>query len=276
MATYYSRMTADGLATVAAAYAAGELVGLMEVAIGDGGGASYDPTGAETALVNEVARVAITNIDRVVGEPTHLRISAVVPASLGNFWVREAGVYDADGVLFAIVKHPPFFKPAVADGGGMDLNLNLVLVVNADVGVTIVQEDGAAFASQDWVRSNRDYFAVVDKVGAPPVSPALGAQYLINVGATGEFAGGDDRIAIWRGDDLGWQIFAPKPGATVLVAASGLYWRYTGAAWRQAMASEAEHLAGASTSLITNPAGVLAMINYVVKSRRALRHYLAG
>jgi hypothetical protein len=275
-ATYYARMTAAGLAAVAAAYDAGELVGLMEVAVGDGGGANYDPTGAETALVNELARITISNLERVIGEPTHLRISAVIPASTGGFWVREAGVFDADGTLFAIIKHPPFYKPTVADGGGMDLLLNLVVVVNADVDVTIIQEDGATFASQDWARSNRDFYALVDKVTAPPVSPLLGAQYLINVGATGDFAGGDDRIAIWRGDELGWQIFAVKPGCTVLVASTSLYWRYTGSVWRQIMASEAEHVAGSSTSLFSNPAGVVAMLKAFAKDHRAQRHYLAG
>lgn len=274
-ATYYARMTAAGLAAVAAAYEVGDVVGLMEMGVGDGGGVSYNPTGAETELVNQRARVSLSAVERVAGEPTHLRVSAVIPASVGGWWIREAGLFDADGVLFAIAKFPPTYKPTIADGGGYDLIVSMTIVVNAAVSVSILQDDSNVYATQDWTITHLDFHAVTNRVVAPPATPAIGETYLILASATGAFEDQDAKLAYWRGAEQGWLIFAPRAGVTICDAATGLFWRFTGAAWRALMASEAEHLAS-SASLFANPAGVAAMIASYAKSRRGRTYFMGG
>jgi len=66
-------------------------------------------------------------------------------------------------------------------------------------------------------------------VSAPPADPAEGQCWIVSPGATGDWAGRDDQLAIYSGG--GWRFVAPVPGMAVWDKAAGLARRWTGAAW---------------------------------------------
>ena len=61
--SYYSLITNNGLLKEAEANApGGSAIDLTHIAVGDANGTSYNPTGAQTALVHEVYRTTLTHV----------------------------------------------------------------------------------------------------------------------------------------------------------------------------------------------------------------------
>ncbi|MCW7544922.1 DUF2793 domain-containing protein [Aurantimonas litoralis] len=103
---------------------------------------------------------------------------------------------------------------------------------------------------------------------APPGSPADGDRYIVLPTGTGDFAGHDNQIAMWAGDD--WVFADPVAGLQVQ------YWdtrqivlRFDGTSWAEDLATETaagrvelatieEARDGTSTTLAVTPAGVAA------------------
>lgn len=70
-------------------------------------------------------------------------------------------------------------------------------------------------------------------VSSPPASPAVGDMAIVAGGATGDFSGQDDSIALFTVD--GWRFFAPFGGCAVYENGSGDVWRYSsGGEWAAA------------------------------------------
>lgn len=149
---FYMKLTAAGLAAYAAAAVSEEPIVVADIVIGDGDGAVVEPTGAETALYNQVAVLTVT--DKVVDEdhPTWAIFKTLIPAETGGFTIREVGFRDGEGVLLAIGKYPEQYKPLAADGFAEDLTLELaVAVANADL--LVISESSVVLASQAFVRT---------------------------------------------------------------------------------------------------------------------------
>lgn len=128
MSDYYTIFTNIGLAKMANALALGQAVVLTHFAVGDGGiEGAYNPTATQTALVNETYRAPInaSNVDE--DNPSWLIVEAVIPANQGGWYVREAGIFDQDGDMIAVIRYPETFKPVLASGVGKDLYLRAIL-----------------------------------------------------------------------------------------------------------------------------------------------------
>lgn len=125
---YYTIITDLGLAKEAAAHSSGGTqVQLLEMAVGDGLGFMYDPDPSMTALKNEVFRININRVYVDSDHPTQLVVEGVIPEDVGPFHIREIGIYDIDGELFAIGKYPETFKPELSSGSGKDLYIRMIL-----------------------------------------------------------------------------------------------------------------------------------------------------
>lgn len=140
--TYYTLVTDIGLAKLANALALGQAVTLTHFAVGDGGGAAYDPLQSAAALKREVYRAPINAISTDPATPTWLTVEAVIPATVGGWTVREAGVFDGDGDLIAIAKYPESVKPALESGVGKDLYCRLIFE-HANVSTVTLKIDPA-------------------------------------------------------------------------------------------------------------------------------------
>jgi len=85
---------------LATAAGSGSQVRIAEIALGDGNGATYDPTHDQTALVRERSRRAIDSAFLSGGNTWVVR--AEFPTDTPAFSVREIGFFDEDGDLIAI------------------------------------------------------------------------------------------------------------------------------------------------------------------------------
>ena len=143
-------LTVTGQNKFAAALAGGDPVNLTEFAVGDGGGDYYTLDESQTALVNETWRGDInrvyvdpTNLDQVVGE-------ALIPAGVGGWTIREAGLFDADGDLIAVALYPLTEKPAPGSGSEKEIYARMVLqVTNGGSAVITVSQDLTMATLQD-------------------------------------------------------------------------------------------------------------------------------
>ena len=125
---YFSLVTNHGLIKEAASNEpGGTAIDLTEMAVGDSNGAYYDPVGSETTLVNEVHRVTLTHVVVDENNTNQLIVEAVLDETIGPFYIREVGIFDSNGDLFAIGKYPETFKPNLPAGSGKRLYIRMIL-----------------------------------------------------------------------------------------------------------------------------------------------------
>ncbi len=150
---FYTRLTNQGSAALNAAITGGSSITLAEISLGDGNGASYDPDGSEATLVNEVHRIAISSIAPDPQNPAWLILEAIIPPDIGGWWIREAGVFDENGDLFAIAKYPPTYKAVLSDGTASTLTIQVVLQITNTDTINLVVNPLDGYATQGWVLS---------------------------------------------------------------------------------------------------------------------------
>lgn len=138
--TYYSLITNNGLLKEAAAkILGGSQVNLTHLAVGDSNGASYNPSGAQTALVRELYRTTLTHAAIDENNPNQLIVEAVISETVGSFYIREVGIFDEDGDLFAIGKYPETFKSTTNSGSGKRLYIRMILGFASAPEVSLIQ-----------------------------------------------------------------------------------------------------------------------------------------
>ena len=154
MKPYRTVHTPAGLAMMAAAQASGSPINLVEMAVGDGNGNPVAPEDLTTGLVRERYRATINSATQHPGEPNRWTVELVIPVSIGGFVMREAGVFDSNGTLFAVANLPDAQKPAEADGAYSDTVVRMeFLVTNAD-DITFQIDPSAIVATRTWIMNN--------------------------------------------------------------------------------------------------------------------------
>lgn len=141
--TYYSLITNNGLLKEAAANApGGSAIDLTHIAVGDANGTSYNPTGAQTALVHEVYRTTLTHVVIDEDNSNQLIVEGVINEEIGPFTIREVGIFDSEGELFAIGKYPETLKSTSESGSGKRLYIRMILgFTNAPQVNLVLSED---------------------------------------------------------------------------------------------------------------------------------------
>lgn len=124
---YYSIITNSGLAKHAAASLGGAPIDLTHLAVGDSNGTSYNPVATATALQNERHRTSVTYVVLDEANPNQVIVEAIIDETIGPFYIREVGIFDSDGDLFAIGKFPETFKPNLPSGSGKRLYVRMIL-----------------------------------------------------------------------------------------------------------------------------------------------------
>lgn len=140
MNEYYSIITNTGLAKNAAA-SLGTKLNLTHIAVGDSNGTAYNPASDATKLKNELHRTATTYVTIDEHNPNQLVIEAIVGEEIGPFYIREVGVFDSDGDLFAIGKFPETFKPNLPSGSGKRLYIRMILGFTSTPQVNLIISD---------------------------------------------------------------------------------------------------------------------------------------
>lgn len=118
---YGTILTALGLELITQAVTEGKKVSIAYLAVGDGGGAYYLPTGDMGALKNEVWRGAVKSI-KVNGEsPNMIDVEAVIPANVGGWTIREMCLFTDAGEMLAICNTPDTEKVIITAGAAGEI-----------------------------------------------------------------------------------------------------------------------------------------------------------
>ncbi|WP_022955763.1 phage tail-collar fiber domain-containing protein [Perlucidibaca piscinae] len=151
--TYKTLHTTYGLAKIASAELTNTPINLTEMAVGDGNGNPTEPNEGQEVLVREIYRSTINQVFQNPDDPTEFTAQLLIPSSEGGFVLREVGVYDEDGGLFAVGNLPDTYKPTASEGAVSDTVVNVVFkVTNADV-ISITLDPSIVVATHTWVQN---------------------------------------------------------------------------------------------------------------------------
>lgn len=155
---FFSLITNQGTTKIAAALESGKMVKLTHFAVGDANGnASFQPTPEMTALVkqvypaNTVEKAQISNISRKKNDPNYVILDLLIDEEAGPFTVREVGIYDEDGDLFAIANHPELAKQPKSTGNHSQLIIQILLYTESAESITLEIDPNTVHASKAYV-----------------------------------------------------------------------------------------------------------------------------
>lgn len=151
--TYFALLTAVGEAKLANAVALNTPLQISRMAVGDGNGALPVPTRERTALVNEQYRADLNELKIDPANPSQIIAELVIPETTGGWWMRELGLYDADGDLVAYANCPPSYKPLMAEGSGRVQLLRMVLIVSSTAAVQLKTDPTVVLATRAFVET---------------------------------------------------------------------------------------------------------------------------
>ncbi|WP_244269280.1 phage tail protein [Pantoea septica] len=77
--------------------------------------------------------------------------SQVIPESEGGFWIREIGLYDADGRLIAVANCPETYKPQLAEGSGRTQTVRMILIVSSTGDAALKIDPAVVLATRQYV-----------------------------------------------------------------------------------------------------------------------------
>ena len=115
---FYAIVTNLGAAKIANAAALGTKLNITQMAVGDGGGTLPTPNASQAKLVNEMRRAALNTLSIDATNASQVIAEQVIPETEGGFWIREMGLFDAEGTLIAVCNTPETYKPALQEGSG--------------------------------------------------------------------------------------------------------------------------------------------------------------
>jgi hypothetical protein len=150
---FFVILTETGRAKLANAVALGRTVSLTHCAVGDGAGQQVTPDAAQDALVRETYRAQLNTLEMDPDNPAYIVAELVIPSEQGGWTIREAGVFDADGDLFAVGNLPETYKPQIAEGSAAELRVRLVLEVSNTAAVELKVDPTVVLASRSYVNA---------------------------------------------------------------------------------------------------------------------------
>lgn len=149
--TYYAILTALGEAKLANAAALNQPLQISKMAVGDGNGSLPNPDRTQTALVRETYRANLNTLQVDPANASQIIAELVIPETVGGWWIRELGLYDAAGALVAVANCPPSYKPQLAEGSGRTQVLRMVLVVSSTSAVELKIDPSVVLATREFV-----------------------------------------------------------------------------------------------------------------------------
>lgn len=148
---YKSIHTTLGLELLAQAESTGTQIRLTHMAVGDGGGQPIKLNPDMTALVREKFRAVV---NRVYQDPENdLKFTAelLIQSNIGSFVMREIGIFDSNGNLFAVGNLPDITKPVVQDGIINDNVFRLSFFVRNAENVELKIDPNVVIATHSWI-----------------------------------------------------------------------------------------------------------------------------
>ncbi|ECP0728181.1 hypothetical protein FYO67_19865 [Salmonella enterica] len=150
-AKFFALLTNQGAAKLSNMAALGEKLEITSLAVGDGGGTSPTPNQAQTRLVNEVRRAQINSLSVDEKNDSQIIAEQIIPESVGGWWIREIGLFDADGILIAVANCPETYKATTEEGSGRTQVIRMMLTVSSTDAVTLKVDPSIVLATRQYV-----------------------------------------------------------------------------------------------------------------------------
>lgn len=150
-AIYSAILTNAGQAKLANALALGVPLKITHMAVGDGNGQPVTPNAAQTALVRERRRAPINTLFQDPTNQSQLVAEQIIPENVGDWWIREAGIFSEDGTLIAIANTPDTYKPLLSSGAGRTQVIRIVLIVSDTSAVELKIDPAVVLATRKYV-----------------------------------------------------------------------------------------------------------------------------
>lgn len=148
---YKSIHTTLGLQLLAQAESTGSQIRLTHMAVGDGGGQPIKVDPNMTALVRERFRAEVNRIYQDPENDLKFTAELIIPAAVGSFVIREIGIFDSNGNLFAVGNLPDITKPVAQDGITNDTVFRIPFFVkNAEI-VELKIDPNVVIATHSWI-----------------------------------------------------------------------------------------------------------------------------
>ncbi|EFA8745483.1 MULTISPECIES: phage tail protein [Enterobacteriaceae] len=148
---YFALLTNVGAAKLSNMAALGEKLNITSLAVGDGGGVSPTPNQAQTKLVNEVRRAQLNSLSVDKNNDSQIIAEQIIPESAGGWWIREIGLFDADGDLIAVANCPETYKATTDEGSGRTQVIRMLLTVSSTDAVTLKIDPSVVLATRQYV-----------------------------------------------------------------------------------------------------------------------------
>lgn len=153
MSKFKSVVTTLGQARIASAIASGKDVNITQLAVGDGNGSATEPSVGQAALVHETYRLKLNSIKIDNKNANWIIAEAIIPAEIGGFWMREMGLFSAEGELIAVSNMADSYKPTLEEGSGRTQTLRMVLTVTDTEAVNLTIDDTLIIATEEYVNN---------------------------------------------------------------------------------------------------------------------------
>ncbi|EGQ5285324.1 TPA: phage tail protein [Enterobacter hormaechei] len=137
---YYSILTNRGKELETQSSATGKPVIIKDFVVGDGNGQSIKPDPAQTKLVREVYRSAISALQISPDQANQFIAQLVLPVDVGGFVVREVGLLTDAGELYSVANCAAIEKPE--NGVSVNLQYRLAVSETAAVELKVATGDG--------------------------------------------------------------------------------------------------------------------------------------
>lgn len=153
---YLSIITRAGREKIASAIIAGEKIIFSTMAVGDGGGIIVSPDENQAELVNECFRTQLNSLKIPDNDKNIIIAEMIIPPEIGGFTIREAALFDDEGVCMAVASVPETYKPLLAEGSGRFTIMRIWLAVSSTEGIEILTDPGIVLATVEDVISVRN------------------------------------------------------------------------------------------------------------------------
>lgn len=109
------------------------------------------PSASQTKLLNEWRRKPLNQLKIDPVNPAVIIAEQVIPADEGGKWIREIGLYDADGDLVAVANCAPSFKPLLSQGSGRTQIVRMNFIVTSTGNIQLKIDPAIVLASRAYV-----------------------------------------------------------------------------------------------------------------------------
>jgi len=149
---FFAILTTVGKAKQANADALGIPWKITEMGVGDANNIDpVIPAEGQTKLINEWRRKPLNRLFVDPLNPAVLIAEQVIPADEGGRWIREIGLYDADGDLVAVANCAPSFKPLLSQGSGRTQIVRMNFIVTSTGNIQLKIDPAVVLATRAFV-----------------------------------------------------------------------------------------------------------------------------